>query len=53
MEQPGWSSAGFKGNWANATVVSGPQGQMSSQMIPPIRYRQLPYFFLNLKFLKY
>lgn len=37
LEQPGWSSPGFKGNWPNATVVAGPQGKLSAQMIPPIK----------------
>lgn len=44
LEQVGWNTAGFKGAWPNATVVAGPAGQLSAQMIPPIRYE---YCFLR------
>lgn len=38
VEQPGWSNPSFSENWANATILTGPQGQLKSQMIPPIQY---------------
>jgi alpha-L-rhamnosidase len=38
LEMPGWSSAEFDDSgWSNAQVVKAPDGQMSAQMIEPIR----------------
>jgi hypothetical protein len=38
MEQAGWDEPGFEdGTWAAAVEVNGPGGQLSTELIPPIR----------------
>jgi alpha-L-rhamnosidase len=38
LEQPGWNEPGFdSSDWKPASVVSGPGGILSAQMLPPIR----------------
>jgi len=38
LETPGWDLPGYDdGRWSNIDVVSGPKGELSSQMMPPIR----------------
>ena len=38
LETPGWDRAGFDdAHWKAATLIDGPKGELSAQMMPPIR----------------
>ncbi|WP_313692396.1 family 78 glycoside hydrolase catalytic domain [Halorarum halobium] len=37
LEQPGWTEPDFDGEWEYATVVEGPDGELTPQRLPPIR----------------
>ena len=42
LEQPGWDKSGFNdSNWQPAEIVTAPGGQLSAQMMPPIRATQV------------
>lgn len=42
LEQPGWNKPGFDdGEWKAASVVDGPAGTLSAQMLPPMRVTRI------------